>query len=129
MKNKRRIDILERRLHDVEVLVYDSEPDGVQEDLSTAPPQPSFGVDEYGAATHHCADMPDDEVLRYCKHGNVWRVETGAVFNMHVNFCPCCGADFRDVTVSKVKYHYMGIVQSCPHCGSDFSTYACPCQW
>jgi len=109
MKNKRRINFMKQRLDSIAERLYDLErfayhPEQILEQpapsvtnvtnvTNTAPPQPSVVANPaYGEATHHCDDMPAPIVLRYCQHSNAWRIDK----SIFVNFCPWCGADFRD---------------------------------
>jgi len=85
-------------------------------------------IDAEGVATHHCDTMPEHTMLRYHETYKAWLVDQYGVSKFFADFCPCCGSDFRDVTISKAKYVYNMIDQICPHCLAPFSTPICPCQ-
>ena len=63
-------------------------------------------IDADGVATHHCSDMLECAMLRYHDAYKVWQLYRDEVLMVAVDFCPYCGADFRNVTISKVKYVY-----------------------
>ena len=134
---KQRLDSISKRLYDLERFAY--HPEQILEQpapsvhyvmKATNPANAALDVtiDAEGVATHHCDTMPEHTMLRYHETYKAWLVDQYGVSKFFADFCPCCGSDFRDVTISKAKYVHNMPVQSCPHCGSDFSTPICPCQ-
>ena len=103
MKNERRIEQLEEQFRAFEAYVYASGHAApvtyAMNMANTATPQPSFTVDAEGVATHRCADMLECAMLRYHYAYKVWQLYRDEVLMVAVDFCPWCGADFRNVTI------------------------------